>query len=213
MSFFDKINNYLIVNAIKEILKGWDPATYRDKPHSTKVAHTDSGAVGPGFKSQLRCCRVTVLGKLFTPIVPLFTKQQNCRVAGVTAGLAENNGSLPPGLWFTSPAGRLPRTGISSGTPRLVIEYGLPLLPVLTFAVVNLDVRCHHSQRRLQHFVFQQFDAGAVGVNPKRDLRPRGANVALGVGRVEATWNQQLLASVGVSVQIYLRHTDTDTQI
>ena len=24
-----------------------------------------------------RCCRVTVLGKLFTPIVPLFTKQQN----------------------------------------------------------------------------------------------------------------------------------------
>jgi len=25
MSFFDKINNYLIVNAIKEILKGRDP--------------------------------------------------------------------------------------------------------------------------------------------------------------------------------------------
>ena len=25
MSCFDKINNYLIVNAIKEILKGWDP--------------------------------------------------------------------------------------------------------------------------------------------------------------------------------------------
>jgi len=24
MSFFDKINNYLIVNAIKEIPKGWD---------------------------------------------------------------------------------------------------------------------------------------------------------------------------------------------
>ena len=32
---------------------------------------------GPGFKSQSRRCRVTVLGKLFTPIVPLFTKQQN----------------------------------------------------------------------------------------------------------------------------------------
>ena len=28
-------------------------------------------------KSQSRRCRVTVLGKLFTPIVPLFTKQQN----------------------------------------------------------------------------------------------------------------------------------------
>jgi len=25
MNFFDKINNYLIVNAIKEILKGRDP--------------------------------------------------------------------------------------------------------------------------------------------------------------------------------------------
>jgi len=37
----------------------------------------DSGALGPGFKSQSRRCRVTVLGKLFTPIAPLFTKQQN----------------------------------------------------------------------------------------------------------------------------------------
>ena len=37
----------------------------------------DSGAEGPGFKSQSRRCRVTVLGKLFTPIVPMFTKQQN----------------------------------------------------------------------------------------------------------------------------------------
>jgi len=25
MSFFDKIDNYLIVNAVKEIPKGWDP--------------------------------------------------------------------------------------------------------------------------------------------------------------------------------------------
>jgi len=30
-----------------------------------------SGAEGPGFKSQSRRCRVTVLGKLLTPIVPL----------------------------------------------------------------------------------------------------------------------------------------------
>ena len=37
----------------------------------------DSGAEGPGIKSQPRRCRVTVLGKLFTPIVPLFTKQRN----------------------------------------------------------------------------------------------------------------------------------------
>jgi len=49
------------------------------------------------------------------------------RVTGVTAGLAESNGSLPPGLWLTLPAGWLPRTGISSRTLCSVIEYGLPL--------------------------------------------------------------------------------------
>ena len=37
----------------------------------------DSGAEGLGFKSQPRLCRVTVLGKLLTPILLLFTKQQN----------------------------------------------------------------------------------------------------------------------------------------
>jgi len=41
------------------------------------VSVLDSGTEGPGFKSQPRRCRVTVLGKLFTPIVPLFTKQRN----------------------------------------------------------------------------------------------------------------------------------------
>ena len=49
-------------------------------------------------------------------------------VAGLTARLAESNSSLPPGLWLTSPVGWLPRTGISSGTLRFVVEYGLPLL-------------------------------------------------------------------------------------
>jgi len=44
---------------------------------SRVVSVLDSCSVGPGFKSQLRRCRVTVLGKLFTPIVPLFTKQRN----------------------------------------------------------------------------------------------------------------------------------------
>ena len=63
------------------------------------VSVLDSGAEGPGFKSQSRRCLVTVLGKLFTPIVPLFTKQKKMvaallRVARVTAGLAESNGSL-----------------------------------------------------------------------------------------------------------------------
>ena len=101
---------------------------YRRWLGSRVVSVLNSGAVGPGFKSQPRRCRVTVLSKLFAPIVPLFTEQRNwlqpCRVARVTA---ESNGSLPPGLWLTSPAGWLPRTGISSGTLRSVIEYGLPL--------------------------------------------------------------------------------------
>jgi len=46
---------------------------------SRVVSVLDSGAEGPGFKSQPRRCRVyiTVLGKLFTPIVPLFTVQRN----------------------------------------------------------------------------------------------------------------------------------------
>ena len=44
---------------------------------SRVVSVLNSGTEGPGFKSQSRRCRVTVLGKLFTPIVPLFTKQQN----------------------------------------------------------------------------------------------------------------------------------------
>ena len=44
---------------------------------SRVVSLLDSGAEGPVFKSQLRRCRVTVLGKLFIPIVPLFTKQRN----------------------------------------------------------------------------------------------------------------------------------------
>jgi len=62
----------------------------------------NSGAEEPGFKSQPQRCRVTVLGKLFTPIVPLLPSSKIVaallRVAGVTAGLAESNGSLPPGL-------------------------------------------------------------------------------------------------------------------
>ena len=41
------------------------------------VSVLDSGWVGPRFKSQPWRCRVTVLGKLFTPIVPLFAKQRN----------------------------------------------------------------------------------------------------------------------------------------
>jgi len=56
-----------------------------------------------------------------------------CSAAGeVIAGMAGSSGSLPPGLWLRSPAGWLPRTGISWGTLRSfgvwrifrILEYG-----------------------------------------------------------------------------------------
>ena len=72
---------------------------------SRVVSVLDSDAEGPGFKSQSRRCRVTVLGKLFTSIDHRASVHQAAkliaallRVAGVTAGLAESNGSLSPGL-------------------------------------------------------------------------------------------------------------------
>ena len=54
------------------------PRPFRNGWLGSRVVNVlDSGAEGPGFKSQPRRCRITVLGELFTPIVPLFTKQQN----------------------------------------------------------------------------------------------------------------------------------------
>ena len=98
---------------------------------SRVVSVLDSGAERLGFKSQPRRC----LGQTaHTHDHRAFVHQAVklvaafLRVARVTAGLAESNGSLPPGLWLTSPAGWLLRTGISSGTIRSVIEYGLPYL-------------------------------------------------------------------------------------
>ena len=44
---------------------------------SRVVRVLDSGVEVLEFKLQSRCCRVTVLGKLFAPIVPMFTKLQN----------------------------------------------------------------------------------------------------------------------------------------
>ena len=92
---------------------------------SRVVSVLDSGAEGPGFKSlsgnslmravHIRRACVHQAAKLLASLL---------RVARVTAGLAESNGSLPSGLWLTSPAGWLPRTGISSGTLHSVIEYG-----------------------------------------------------------------------------------------
>ena len=92
----------------------------------------DSSAEGPGFKSQPRRCRVKSSRK--TVHTHRASVHQTAklvaallRAARVTAGLAESNGSIPLGLRLTSPTGWLPRTGISCGTLRSVIEYGLPL--------------------------------------------------------------------------------------
>jgi len=67
------------------------------------VSVLESSAEWPGFKSQPRRCRVTVLGKLFTPICASVHQAAKLvaallRVARVTAGLAESNDSLQPGL-------------------------------------------------------------------------------------------------------------------
>jgi len=118
--------------------------TYSGWLGSRVVSVLDWGAERPGFKSQSRRCWVTVLGKLFTLIVPVYQAAELVaallRVARVTAGLAESNGSLPPGLWLSSPAGWLPRTGISLGTLRLAIEYGLPLPFYLAYSATKMIV-------------------------------------------------------------------------
>ena len=64
----------------------------------------DSGAEEPGFKSQLRRCRVTVLVLVHThrasvhQAAKLVSALLRVAGGGVTAGLAESNSSLPPGL-------------------------------------------------------------------------------------------------------------------
>ena len=57
---------------------------------SRVVSVLDSGAEGPGFKSQPRRCLCSPSSE--TGIAALL------RVAGVIVGLVESNGSLPPAL-------------------------------------------------------------------------------------------------------------------
>ena len=59
----------------------------------------DSGAIRPGFKSQSRrCLRQTVHTHGASVHQAAKLVAAFLRVARVTAGLAESNGSLPPGL-------------------------------------------------------------------------------------------------------------------
>jgi len=59
----------------------------------------DSGEEGPGFKSTPRhCLRLTVHTHRVSVHQAAKLVAALLRVAGVTAGLAESNGSLPQGL-------------------------------------------------------------------------------------------------------------------
>ena len=70
------------------------------------VSVLESGAEGPGFKSQpRRCLRQTVHTHRASVHQAAKLVAALLRVVKVTAGLAENNGILPPGLCLTSPAG------------------------------------------------------------------------------------------------------------
>ena len=65
------------------------------------VSILDSGAEGPGFKSQLlsgNSHRQTVYTNRATAHQAAKLVAALLRVVRVTAGLAESNGSLPPGL-------------------------------------------------------------------------------------------------------------------
>jgi len=69
---------------------------------SRVVSMLYSGAEGPGFKSKLRRCRVSLSQTVHTHRACVHQAAKLVavifRVAVVTAGLAESNGSLPPGL-------------------------------------------------------------------------------------------------------------------
>ena len=69
---------------------------------SRVVSVLDSGAVGPGFKSQPRRCRISLRQTVHTHRASVRQAAKLLaallRVARVTTGLAESNGSLPPSL-------------------------------------------------------------------------------------------------------------------
>ena len=55
---------------------------------SRVVSVLDSGAEGPGFKSQPRRCRVTVLGKLLTPVVRCASVHQAAKLVAALLRVA-----------------------------------------------------------------------------------------------------------------------------
>ena len=86
---------YVILFLFSHINVGW--------LSSRVVSMLVSGTVAPGFKSQSqRCLRQTVHTHHASVHQAAKLVADLLRVVGVTAGLAESNGSLPPGLWLTS---------------------------------------------------------------------------------------------------------------
>ena len=71
------------------------------------------------------------------------------RVAGVTAGLAESNGSLPPGLWLTSPAGWLQRTLVHTHFYLKTFAITITVLTTVFAPVYTLHSSC--AQRSMLH--------------------------------------------------------------
>ena len=79
-----------------------DYGDVRKSRDSSAVGMLDLGAKGPGFKSQLRrsgnSLRQTAHTHHASVHQAAYLVAALLRLAGVTAGLAESNGSLPPGL-------------------------------------------------------------------------------------------------------------------
>ena len=93
----------------------------------------DSRSVGRGFKSysKQRCVSWASCSHLCASVTKQYNlvpvKRRWCSAAGeVTAGLAESNGSLPPGGWLTVTCGLTACTPGSAPSPTLDIEYGKP---------------------------------------------------------------------------------------
>jgi len=136
-------------------VKLWDPLRTRAEPERFWGDDSLKGAkscviydvlLGPNgrvFDSQtMRGC-VTTPGSCSHAHASVTTqhnlvpaKGRRCCAArhDVTTHLAESIDCLPPGLYLRSPAGWLPRTGISSGTQRSYrdLSTGLPLPPTFT---------------------------------------------------------------------------------
>jgi len=96
----------------------------------------DLWSIGRGLKSYSGQCCVKKPWASCSHLCASVTKQYNlvpakgrwCSVAGeVTAGLAESNGSLPPGGWLTVTCRLTACTLGSDPGPTLDIEYGKPL--------------------------------------------------------------------------------------